>query len=177
MTRFAFASLLPLAMLAACGKPDPVANTLVTPNLPAAGNATVVSPAGGPTGAAASPEAGTSNAAAPSEAEQSNEARPAPGPLIPAALHGRWGLTPGDCTSALGDAKGLLVINGRELRFYESRAVPSPGIDVEGDSITGNFRFSGEGETWTKFEKLERRDNKLVRTESNPAASFIYAKC
>src|SRR5918996_4286908 len=34
----------------------------------------------------------------------------APG-KIPASLHGRWGLTPGDCTSTRGDAKGLLVIS------------------------------------------------------------------
>src|SRR5215218_6684586 len=43
---------------------------------------------------------------------------------IPASLHGRWGLTPADCTSTRGDAKGLLVISADGLKFYESRAVP-----------------------------------------------------
>lgn len=150
-----------MATVVACSGRDPVAdgaNNVI--GLPAA-NANAPSPPDG------SPPA---NATAPAEPA-------APSSKIPAALQGRWGLTPGDCTSALGDAKGLLVVNGRELRFYESRAVPSPGIDAESDSITGNFRFTGEGQNWTKFEKLERRDNKLVRTESNPAASYIYAKC
>ena len=44
---------------------------------------------------------------------------PAPSAAIPAALQGRWGLTPGDCTSTLGDAKGLLIVNSTELRFYK----------------------------------------------------------
>jgi hypothetical protein len=171
-TRLPFVSCTLIIAVAACGKPDPVANNLTGANFPPTANNTVQSsPSGGPTSvpaAAAEPA---------SEAEPAIGAEPTEAAAIPAPLHGRWGLTPGDCTSALGDAKGLLVVNGRELRFYESRAVPSPGIDAESDSITGNFRFTGEGQNWTKFEKLERRDNKLVRTESNPAASYIYAKC
>ena len=39
------------------------------------------------------------------------------------------------------------MVNGRELRFYESRAVPSPGAQADGDSINGNFDFTGEGQT------------------------------
>ena len=97
--------------------------------------------------------------------------------LLPAALQGRWGLSPGDCTSSLGDAKGLLVINPTELRFYESRAVPSPAAEVREDSIRGNFRFTGEGQNWTRFVRLERNGRNLVRIDSNPAASYTYAKC
>src|SRR6188472_2988303 len=96
----------------ACGERQPVANNAVAAATGApASNRPVPSPAGGPSRdelaqAAATPQ-GTTDAAP-----------------IPAALQGRWGLTPADCTSALGDAKGLLVINANELRFYESRAVP-----------------------------------------------------
>ena len=38
---------------------------------------------------------------------------------IPASLHGRWGLTPADCTSTRGDAKGLLIVSADGLKFYE----------------------------------------------------------
>src|SRR5687767_8399070 len=48
----------------------------------------------------------------------------ATGAAIPEALQGRWALTPDDCTSARGDAKGLLVVSRDELRFYESVAKP-----------------------------------------------------
>src|SRR5688572_32960415 len=96
---------------------------------------------------------------------------------IPAALHGRWGLTPADCTSQLGDAKGLLVVSATDLRFYESRAVPARNVNSSTDSIGADFDFTGEGQTWTKFQTLQLKRDKLVRTESSPMASFTYARC
>lgn len=110
-----------------------------------------------------------------------NASAPAPAPAgavkIPAALQGRWGLTPGDCTSTLGDAKGLLVINGDELRFYESRALPGADIQADENSMSGTFAFTGEGQSWSKFEAIKLQGHDLVRTETKPAASFTYAKC
>jgi hypothetical protein len=70
-----------------------------------------------------------------------------------------------------------LVINGAELRFYESRAVPVGDVETDEASMTSNFRFAGEGQTWVKFERLQRSGDKLTRTETNPAASYTYAKC
>jgi hypothetical protein len=150
-----------IAFLAACGKPDPMANGANAVGAIPATDKSAPTPEGGP----------------PPDVTRPASTAPARTTPIPAALQGRWGLTPADCTSALGDAKGLLVINGRELRFYESRAVPSPGVTVDSDSITGNFAFTGEGQSWTKFETFELRNDALVRTESNPAASYTYAKC
>jgi hypothetical protein len=96
---------------------------------------------------------------------------------IPAALQGRWGLTPADCTTRLGDAKGLLVVGSNELRFYESRAVPGGNTAAERDSYSADFHFTGEGQTWVRFETLQLKNDKLVRTESDPLASFTYARC
>ncbi len=96
---------------------------------------------------------------------------------IPASLHGRWGLTPGDCTSTRGDAKGLLIVSAQSLKFYESLAKPAGPLKTSPDSASGDFTFTGEGMTWKKFEALELQDNKLVRTESDPMASFTYARC
>src|SRR5436305_7537544 len=152
-----------LIAVAACGKRDPVAsdaNNLT--DLPAPPKATPPSPAGGPPG----------NQAAPAAPQPQG-----PASAIPASLQGRWGLAPADCTGALAEAKGLLVVNANELRFYESRAVPAAGVQTDNQSISGNFNFSGEGRSWSKFETLELQRDKLVRTESNPTASFTYAKC
>jgi len=102
---------------------------------------------------------------------------PAPAAKIPSALQGRWGLTPADCTTSRGDEKGLLIVGGDQLRFYESRAVPTADIQTDDNSISGDFTFTGEGQTWTRFESLKRQKQELVRTETKPAASFIYAKC
>ena len=152
-----------IAALVACSKPPPVAKDAnAVTALPVAAEQNAASPAGGPPRGSAAP------------------ADPSPPPsaaVIPAALQGRWGLTPRDCTSALGDAKGLLVISPGELRFYESRAVPASGLQSESDSIIGDFQITGEGQSWTRFERLELQAAKLVRTETNPAASYTYAKC
>ena len=115
---------------------------------------------------------------APPESKQaSSQAPEQPAKLIPAALQGRWGLAPNDCTSTKGDAKGLMVIGPDSLKFYESRAVPGDNGRTSADSISSDFHFTGEGQTWTKFEVLALQKQQLVRTESNPMASFTYARC
>ena len=96
---------------------------------------------------------------------------------IPASLHGRWGMTPGDCTSTKGDAKGLLTVSAEGLKFYESVAKPAGELKTSDDSASGDFTFTGEGMTWKKYEVLEIQSNKLVRTESSPMKSFAYVRC
>ena len=96
---------------------------------------------------------------------------------IPAAFPGRWGLTPADCTSTRGDNKGLLTIAADKLTFYEARAVPSGDLEQTKTSVSGDFSFTGEGETWKRHQVLEIRDSKLTRTESSPMASYTYARC
>jgi hypothetical protein len=159
-----------IALIAACSQPGPVANgaNKITA-VPAETNEPEPTPAGGP-------PAHQANAEAPAAPGAPTAPTPPAAP-IPAALQGRWGLTPGDCTSALGDAKGLLVVNSDELRFYESRAVPGADAQARPSSISGTFHFTGEGQTWSRFETLKRSADKLVRTESNPAASYTYARC
>jgi hypothetical protein len=123
---------------------------------------------------------GTSSAdgSAPTNATAATAAAPlAPTTAIPAALHGRWGLTPADCTSTKGDTKGLLVISSDRLTFYESRALPARNIRTTSDSFSADFAFTGEGQKWNRFETLRITKGKLVRTESSPMASFTYVRC
>ena len=152
-----------IVVIAACGKHGPVAkeaNSVTAVPVP------VNDPS--PTPEGAPPENGSRSA---------QDAGSPAGAAIPATLQGRWGLTPTDCTSALAQAKGLLVINAGELRFYRSLAIPATGIEAENQSMSGDFRFSGEGKAWTRFESLKRNGDKLTRTETDPAASYTYAKC
>jgi hypothetical protein len=121
------------------------------------------------------------NAVAPETA--SNSADPALNEIeltsskIPAVLHGRWGLTPEDCTSTRGDAKGLLIVSADQLKFFESVGKPAGDLKLSPDSASGDFNFTGEGMTWKKYQVLEVQNGKLVRTESSPMASFAYARC
>ena len=160
--RMAAAALV--GALAACGSSDPVAdNAQNSDSLP-----TIATNTASADGSA--PEQGTTSAVG-------NSAVAAASTSIPQALRGRWGMTPEDCTSTRGDAKGLLTVTDNELRFYESRAVPADNVQVSPDSISADFAFTGEGMNWTKFQTLQLQDGKLVRTESGPMASFTYVPC
>jgi hypothetical protein len=156
--------------LAGCGGRDPVAD-----NLNEAGNVTAVVNSANATARAATN-------ASQSAAERDNPRPPDPTVAagrggIPQALQGRWGMTPADCTSTRGDAKGLLTITRDQLQFYESRAIPKAKVQTGGTSISGDFTFTGEGQDWTRYETLQLQDGKLVRTESKPMASYTYARC
>ncbi|MEO6198913.1 MAG: hypothetical protein ABIO68_03100 [Sphingomicrobium sp.] len=97
--------------------------------------------------------------------------------VIPVEIQGRWGLTPADCTTSLGDDKGLLTVSGNQLTFYESRAVPGTSIQVRNDRISGNFNFTGEGQSWSTYVSLKLVEAGLLRTERRPPRSYTYAKC
>ena|SRR5579884_985625 len=161
MIRLPLISCAVILAVVSCSRPDPVANGANAVGLPVSASHAEPDPAGLPPQNAAAPQ--------PAAAES--------GSTIPVKLQGRWGLTPADCTSTRGDAKGLLVVTADDLRFYESRALPSADINADAGSISGHFNFSGEGQSWSKFEALKRTGDKLTRTETNPAASYTYAKC
>ncbi|MFP5330581.1 MAG: hypothetical protein ACLGHC_10675 [Alphaproteobacteria bacterium] len=149
------------AALSACGGSDPVATEAAnTDSLPSV-NEDSASPTGGPP----PPE----NTVATSETGEAS--------LIPAAIHGRWGPSPADCISTRGDAKGLLEISADRLRFYESVAVPAPNVLTTETSVGGDFNFTGEGQSWTKYQSLRLRGGRLVRTERDPVASLRYVRC
>lgn len=96
---------------------------------------------------------------------------------IPAALQGRWGLVPGDCTSTRGDAKGLIEVTADTLTFYESRARLEEPVKVTATSVTGEFAFTGEGQAWRKAVTLSRDGETLVREEADLPQPLRYQRC
>src|SRR6476646_10081786 len=139
MKRLPLISLVLTLAIACCDKPDPVDETAAgaEAKLP-----DVTRPAPSATG---EPHVATTRA----------EKLPAAAAAIPATLHGQWGLTPADCMPGRTDAKGLLVVTTGEMRFYESRAVPSADVQTDSGSMSGHFAFTGEGQSWSKYEALK----------------------
>lgn len=121
---------------------------------------------------------------APAGNDQASQNRPGERPaMIPAQFRGRWGINTADCK---GDAaaKGLLTIQDRQLIFYESRgmldrAEPSTAPN----SFVASYRFSGEGQQWTRTETLTLSGDKLERRsepaadQSEPVETLTYARC
>ncbi|VWX52187.1 hypothetical protein [Novosphingobium sp. 9U] len=101
---------------------------------------------------------------------------------IPAAIRGRWGLVPKDCTSKLGDAKGLLTVSATQLKFYEAVAKLAKVKDAGDDSLRGTFGFSGEGQAWTLDVALDVQNGgkTLIRRDTGKDAlpgPLKYTRC
>jgi len=101
---------------------------------------------------------------------------------IPAAMHGRWGLAPADCTSTRGDAKGLITVSAGEIRFYESVGQVDTASERSDSAFRGTFAFTGEGMQWTRDMALALGPDgtTLVRSEFGAdalAEPMTYTKC
>jgi hypothetical protein len=129
-----------------------------------------LTPSSEPTSSDAAPAETDAPAASPTPTVAASQAVTAT--AIPASLRGRWGMVPKDCTSTLGDAKGLLTVSASQLKFYE--AVAKLGtIKEAGDSrIRATFKYSGEGQTWTQDVVLDAQDGgkTLIRRDFGPDA-------
>lgn len=111
-----------------------------------------------------------------------DSAVPAAAATIPAVAQGRWGMVAADCTSTRGDAKGLLVIDGKSMKFYESVGRIGAVKEQSDTRIRAAFSFSGEGMTWTNDEVLDVQDGGkvLIRREYGEGASpgpLRYMRC
>jgi len=131
-------------------------------------------------------------AAASASAEPSANVPPAPAPSlpppvavsdgIPSPMRGRWGLVPKDCSSTMGDNKGLMTVSARELKFFESVAELGAVKQADADHLRASFDYSGEGMTWKHDVTLDLKDGgkTLVRTDHGPDAQpgpQIYKRC
>ena len=96
---------------------------------------------------------------------------------MPVSLQGRWGMVPKDCGPDAAIAKGLMTINGAQLRFYESVAKPAVVTYPTPNRMEGRFSFMGEGMEWSKDMTLTVEGDTLVRTEKDPQASYRYTRC
>lgn len=101
---------------------------------------------------------------------------------IPQAAQGRWGLVPADCTTKLGDEKGLLTIGPESLKFYESQGKLGTIAERSDTRIRASFAFTGEGMEWTHDVVLDVQDDgkTLIRRNYGPDAEpgpYKYTRC
>ena len=94
---------------------------------------------------------------------------------VPQRYQGRWGMVAADCTSTQGDAKGLLTIGDRTLRFYESTGTLAQQLPAIATSFSGRFAFTGEGMTCQRVITLTRSGDTLTRADET--GTFTYSRC
>ena len=167
--RFTAAALFGLA-LAACSKPAEPNNAAINNDAAAPNSVETIAP---------SESVDTSNAGT----EAGNATPPAALPTaIPAQFQGRWGLNGADCTSTRGDAKGLLTIDGKQLKFYESRGTLDHVLGATATTFDARYGFAGEGQSWMRTERFTLAGDKLQRrTDAEPGqeppVNLTYGRC
>lgn len=90
-------------------------------------------------------------------ADDSSAPEPAAG-IIPATAQGRWGLVPADCTSTRGDAKGLMTIADKTIKFYESLATLGTVKESTATRLRATFAYEGEGMQWSRDLTMDVQD-------------------
>lgn len=170
------AALLALA-IAACQQPAD--DNIAIDESNAAENADVdVLPPSDSSGAAVETGEGLSNEIGNDDAPESDSTQPsppAPTALIPAQYRGRWGMVAADCTSTRGDAKGLMTVADRTIRFYEATATLKEQRPAIATSFSGSFGFTGEGQNWEKVMTFTRTGETLKRAEDS--GTYSYRRC
>lgn len=114
------------------------------------------------------------NAAGP-PGEDAATTEPSTPDSIPSQYRGRWGIVPADCTSTRGDAKGLITIAEGTIRFYESTATLKEQRPAIATSFSGQFDFTGEGQTWQRVMTFTRTGDTLKRADDDGNTS--YQRC
>lgn len=136
----------------------------------------------GPSEAVGLPAPSSQAAAQTAEPAETETAPLVSATAIPDPIRGKWGLVPADCTSTMGDAKGLLVVSANQLKFYESVARLISVKEAAETRIRGTFNYSGEGQSWTQDVVLDVQDGgkALIRRDYGPDAvpgPLKYARC
>lgn len=119
--------------------------------------------------------------AAPTPADTPADATDEMVQTIPAALQGRWGMTPADCTGPKSDAKALLTIGSDSLTFYEAVGTLKSVQSRDANTIAATFAFTGEGMTWEREENLAVSGTTLTRKATTVGGQadgpYTYERC
>lgn len=106
-----------------------------------------------------------------------NALAPNPDTAIPAALHGRWGLTAADCASERDDARGLVTIAADRINFSNSIAVPETIRSSTPTRVEADFAFTGQGRSWSGPMIWSVEGRQLVRIDSEGDSRLVYTRC
>ena len=170
------AALLALA-IAACQQPADDNIAIDEGNTAASADVDVLPPSES-SGAPVETGEGLSNEIGNGDSQGGNATEPSPpvsSAVIPAQYRGRWGMVAADCTSTRGDAKGLMTVGDRTIRFYESTATLREQRPAIATSFSGSFGFTGEGQSWEKVMTFTRTGETLKRAEDS--GTYTYRRC
>lgn len=103
---------------------------------------------------------------------------PNPGTPIPAAMHGRWGLSERACAFERNDTDGLLTITAESIGFHNSVARPARIQSASPTALRGEFSFvTVDGRSWSGPMIWSVEGRQLVRIDSESESRQVYTRC
>ncbi|WP_156363699.1 hypothetical protein [Sphingomonas sp. Leaf357] len=98
---------------------------------------------------------------------------------LPPAFEGHWGMRPADCDISRADTKGLLIVKGNTLTFYEATATATVVGGPSRYKVVADLAYKGEGREWRTRETLEltAAGTVLQRTGQSPVKTYRYERC
>ncbi|CAN5196572.1 hypothetical protein BH10PSE12_BH10PSE12_36250 [soil metagenome] len=94
---------------------------------------------------------------------------------LPAAFRGQWAGTTEDCGNRRSDLH--LSLGPREMRFYESLGTVTAVEQAGADAIIVDASYEGEGQTWSRRQKLSLSADGTLLTVANQGNSIVRKRC
>lgn len=94
---------------------------------------------------------------------------------LPAAFRGQWTGTTEECGNPRSDL--YLALRPKEMRFYESIGAITAVEQVAPDAIIVDADYQGEGQSWTRRQKLSLSADGTLLTVANQGNSIVRKRC
>jgi len=181
MKQVAFALSLTLA-LAACGSPqdedkltaDAIRASESAPELPEINLSENPEPQPAPP--AAEPANDISNMVENETAP--DELGPLPsGEPIPAAFHGRWGMTVEDCADPRRDGSTAIVVSSTTIELPDASGKLAQTLGNFPERFIGSFVFNGDQGRWMSHEELSLTGSSNVLIRDADGERLRYRRC
>jgi len=107
-----------------------------------------------------------------------DELSPLPsGEPIPAAFHGRWGMTIEDCTDPRREGSTALVVGATSIELPNARGRLAQTAGNFPERFVGSFIFNGDQGRWMSQEELSLTGSSNVLIRDADGERFRYRRC
>jgi hypothetical protein len=111
------------------------------------------------------------------EAEE-DELGPLPsGEPIPAAFHGRWGVTVDDCIDPRRDGSEAVVIGATRIDLPDASGRLAQTLGNFPERFIGTFVYNGDSGRWSQKEELSLTGSSNVLIRDADGERFRYRRC
>ena len=96
---------------------------------------------------------------------------------IPAAFHGRWGMTVEDCIDPRREGSEALVIGPNRIELSDGRGQLAQTLGSFPERYIGIFAYHGDSGRWSQQEELSLTGSSNVLIRDADGERFRYRRC